>query len=188
MTMECDQARLVRKERATAIAERNPVDHPAGANPVRSRPSSVTVVQRASSDLRLNPHLHVVFLDGVYREDGPSFRGNRSAIFERVRWARYSSARCGGWRDTSVAEASSPPTLTSVTTSPLATTRITPKASSACSVRRVRPDAAGGTAVAAWSFASGLARPRIRQAADGLAPRSTCEGSGGARPLELEIR
>jgi Putative transposase/Transposase zinc-binding domain len=31
---------------------------------------SVTVVQRTSSDLRLNPHLHVVFLDGVYREDG----------------------------------------------------------------------------------------------------------------------
>jgi len=31
---------------------------------------AVTVVQRTSSDLRLNPHLHVVFLDGVYREDG----------------------------------------------------------------------------------------------------------------------
>ena len=30
----------------------------------------MTVVQRTSSDLRLNPHLHVVFLDGVYREDG----------------------------------------------------------------------------------------------------------------------
>jgi hypothetical protein len=31
---------------------------------------AVTVVQRTSSDLRLNPHLHVVFLDGAYREDG----------------------------------------------------------------------------------------------------------------------
>jgi hypothetical protein len=31
---------------------------------------SVTVVQRTSSDLRLNPHLHVVFLDGTYHEDG----------------------------------------------------------------------------------------------------------------------
>ena len=31
---------------------------------------AVTVVQRTSSDLRLNPHLHVAFLDGVYREDG----------------------------------------------------------------------------------------------------------------------
>jgi len=30
----------------------------------------VTVVQRTSSDLRLNPHLHVVFLDGAYHEDG----------------------------------------------------------------------------------------------------------------------
>jgi hypothetical protein len=30
----------------------------------------VTVVQRTSSDMRLNPHLHVVFLDGTYHEDG----------------------------------------------------------------------------------------------------------------------
>jgi hypothetical protein len=30
---------------------------------------AVIVVQRASSDLRLNPHLHVVFLDGAYQED-----------------------------------------------------------------------------------------------------------------------
>jgi hypothetical protein len=29
---------------------------------------AVTVVQRTSSDLRLNPHLHVVFLDGAYHE------------------------------------------------------------------------------------------------------------------------
>jgi hypothetical protein len=28
----------------------------------------VIVVQRASSDLRLNPHLHVVFLDGAYHQ------------------------------------------------------------------------------------------------------------------------
>ena len=36
----------------------------------RSRPAgqtgSVTVIQRASSDLRLNPHFHTLFLDGVY--------------------------------------------------------------------------------------------------------------------------
>ncbi|WP_437968663.1 transposase [Sorangium sp. So ce260] len=31
---------------------------------------SVTVVQRTSGDMRLNPHLHVVFLDGAYHEDG----------------------------------------------------------------------------------------------------------------------
>jgi hypothetical protein len=30
----------------------------------------VTFVQRTSSDLRLNPHLHVVFLDGAYHEAG----------------------------------------------------------------------------------------------------------------------
>jgi hypothetical protein len=29
---------------------------------------AVVVVQRASSDLKLNPHLHVLYLDGVYRE------------------------------------------------------------------------------------------------------------------------
>lgn len=30
---------------------------------------SVTAVQRTSSDLKLQPHLHAVFLDGVYREE-----------------------------------------------------------------------------------------------------------------------
>ncbi|XXZ18206.1 transposase [Sorangium sp. So ce307] len=31
---------------------------------------AVTVVQRTSGDMRLNPHLHVVFLDGAYQVDG----------------------------------------------------------------------------------------------------------------------
>jgi hypothetical protein len=31
---------------------------------------AVVVVQRTSSDLKLNPHLHVLFLDGAYRELG----------------------------------------------------------------------------------------------------------------------
>ena len=31
---------------------------------------AVTVIQRANSDLRLNPHFHTVFLDGVYSPDG----------------------------------------------------------------------------------------------------------------------
>ncbi|WP_437307982.1 hypothetical protein [Sorangium sp. So ce388] len=31
---------------------------------------AVTVVQRTSGDMRFNPHLHVVFLDGAYHEDG----------------------------------------------------------------------------------------------------------------------
>ena len=38
--------------------------HPGG------RTGSVTVVQRASSDLRINPHFHALLLDGVYIEDG----------------------------------------------------------------------------------------------------------------------
>lgn len=33
-----------------------------------AKTGAITVVQRTSSDLRLNPHLHVVFLDGAYRE------------------------------------------------------------------------------------------------------------------------
>jgi hypothetical protein len=33
-----------------------------------AKAGAVTVVQRTSSDLRLNPHLHVVFLDGAYHE------------------------------------------------------------------------------------------------------------------------
>ncbi len=39
------------------------------ARGVRAKTGAVIVVQRASSDLRLNPHLHVVFLDGAYHED-----------------------------------------------------------------------------------------------------------------------
>jgi hypothetical protein len=31
-----------------------------------AKSGAVTVVQRTSGDLRLNPHLHVVFLDGAY--------------------------------------------------------------------------------------------------------------------------
>jgi len=31
---------------------------------------AVTVIQRANSDLRLNLHLHTIFLDGVYSPDG----------------------------------------------------------------------------------------------------------------------
>jgi hypothetical protein len=35
-----------------------------------AKTGAVTVVQRTSSDLRLNPHLHVVFLDGTYHGEG----------------------------------------------------------------------------------------------------------------------
>jgi len=43
----------------------------------RAESGAVVVVQRAFSDLKLNPHLHVVFLDGVYTattEGGLVFR------------------------------------------------------------------------------------------------------------------
>lgn len=35
-----------------------------------AKTGAITVVQRTSSDLRLNPHLHVIFLDGAYHEAG----------------------------------------------------------------------------------------------------------------------
>ena len=35
-----------------------------------AKSGAVTVVQRTSSDLRLNPHLHLVVLDGAWHEDG----------------------------------------------------------------------------------------------------------------------
>ena len=43
----------------------------------KGRSGAVTVVQRTSSDLRLNPHLHSLFLDGVFAVDAqgqPVFR------------------------------------------------------------------------------------------------------------------
>lgn len=43
----------------------------------RAESGAVVVVQRASSDLKLNPHLHVIFLDGVYvatADGSPVFR------------------------------------------------------------------------------------------------------------------
>jgi hypothetical protein len=39
-----------------------------GASSADTKTGAVTVVQRTSSDLKLNPHLHVVFLDGAYHE------------------------------------------------------------------------------------------------------------------------
>jgi Putative transposase len=35
-----------------------------------AKSGSVTVIQRTSADLRLNPHLHLVALDGAYHEQG----------------------------------------------------------------------------------------------------------------------
>ena len=39
-------------------------------NGVKGQSGAVLVVQRTSSDLRLNPHVHAVFVDGVFHEDG----------------------------------------------------------------------------------------------------------------------
>jgi len=44
-----------------------------GGDSARGQSGAVVAVQRTSSDLKLNPHVHAVFLDGVYRdkkEDG----------------------------------------------------------------------------------------------------------------------
>ena len=45
----------------------------------RTESGAVVVVQRASSDLKLNPHLHVVFLDGVY-DPGKSPEGDTATL------------------------------------------------------------------------------------------------------------
>ncbi|WP_437741131.1 transposase [Sorangium sp. So ce302] len=47
-----------------------------------AKTGSVTVVQRTSSDLRLNPHLHVLFLDGTYHEDGADLVWNELVLDE----------------------------------------------------------------------------------------------------------
>jgi len=44
-----------------------------------ARTGAVTLIQRFGSALNLNPHLHMLFLDGAY-----AFRGNR-AVFHRAR-------------------------------------------------------------------------------------------------------
>jgi len=43
-----------------------------------AKTGAVTVVQRTWSDLRLNPHLHVVFLDGAYTSTMASSPGKSS--------------------------------------------------------------------------------------------------------------
>jgi hypothetical protein len=46
-----------------------------------AKSGAVTVVQRTSSDMRVNPHLHSVFLDGAYRE---TLYGERELAFHRL--------------------------------------------------------------------------------------------------------
>jgi hypothetical protein len=45
----------------------------------KGQSGAVVVVQRTSSDLKTNPHLHVLLLDGVYRELGDEARVSRAA-------------------------------------------------------------------------------------------------------------
>jgi len=65
---------------------------------------AVTVAQRTSSDLRLNPHLHAVFIDGAYREEGETLAwkpldhlqtGEVGAVLEKAvgRMAKYLQRR-----------------------------------------------------------------------------------------------
>jgi hypothetical protein len=60
----------------------------------RGKSGAVVAVQRTSSDLKLNPHLHACFLDGVYREkdDELEFHGlahlstrDVASVLERTR-------------------------------------------------------------------------------------------------------
>ncbi len=51
-----------------------------------AKTGSITVVQRTSSDLRLNPHLHVLFLDGAYHEAG-------DALADELAWTELPHLR-----------------------------------------------------------------------------------------------
>jgi hypothetical protein len=62
-----------------------------------ARGGVVTVIQRSSSDMKLNPHLHAIAVDGAYvpGPDGqPSFRAlPRLKTDEVIAWAKASFAR-----------------------------------------------------------------------------------------------
>jgi hypothetical protein len=60
-----DLTRIFLESVQTFYAERAAMGGALGA-----KTGAVTVVQRTSSDLKLNPHLHSVFLDGAYHEEG----------------------------------------------------------------------------------------------------------------------
>ncbi len=53
-----------------------------------AKTGQITVVQRTSSDLRLNPHLHALFLDGAYHEAGDELVW----VELRRRWRGYWTA------------------------------------------------------------------------------------------------
>lgn len=61
-----------------------------------AKTGSVAVVQRTSSDLRLNPHLHVLFLDGAYHEGGAELVWNELCHLQ----TREVGGKRGGYRAT----------------------------------------------------------------------------------------
>jgi hypothetical protein len=65
-----------------------------------AKSGAVSVVQRTSSDLRLNPHLHLVVLDGAWYEEGGELAWEGSGSSGPARWARCSSAWSGASRGT----------------------------------------------------------------------------------------
>ena len=57
-----------------------------------AKSGAVTAVQRTSSDLRLNPHLHMIALDGAWREDGGEFGSGRARTSPDQRSGRGAGA------------------------------------------------------------------------------------------------
>jgi hypothetical protein len=106
-----------------------------------AKTGAVTVVQRTSSDLRLNPHLHAVILDGTWKEQAGELVGKglghlkTSDVGEVLQCAALrTSGTCGDG-------ASSPPSRM-----PSRTPRTTPRATSRrrrFRARRRRPDRSG---------------------------------------------
>ena len=66
-----------------------------------AKTGSLTAVQRTSSHLRLNPHLHTVFLDGTYHQDGAALAWQELGHLRTREVGEVSSKRCGAWRATS---------------------------------------------------------------------------------------
>jgi hypothetical protein len=67
-----------------------------GAGP-RGQSGAVVAVQSTSSDLKLNPHVHAVFLDGVYRHKSACSARPPSSARVSLRNARRRRAP-GAWR------------------------------------------------------------------------------------------
>ena len=102
----------------------------------------VTAVQRTSSDFRFNPHLHMIALDGAWREQDGVLAWEGLGHLGPAKWARCWSAWSGAWRDTFAGADSSGP----LTTGARGTGRATPKGTSRhrrSLARRRRPGPSG---------------------------------------------